>query len=136
MQKPATATVTREDPTSGAASSDGATDESTDAVMARRRRAVIIGLGVLAVLQAADVKLTWELLANNGSELNPVGRVLIGTGAAIFAKFSVLAVLLALALSRRPVRLGFVCGVWAVTGIYVAVVAINFYSLHLVGGLS
>ena len=38
-------------------------------------------------------------------------------------------------LSRPVVRLGFVCSVLAVTGIYLAVVAMNLYSLHLVGGL-
>jgi hypothetical protein len=109
--------------------------EETAVVMARRRRAVIIGLGVLAVLQAADVLATWALLANDGAELNPVGRALIGSGGAIFVKLAIIAALLALVLSRPLVRMGFVCGVWAVTGIYVAVVAMNLYSLHLVGGL-
>jgi hypothetical protein len=103
--------------------------------MARRRRAIILGLGVLAVLQAADVLVTWALLANDGAELNPVGRALIGSGGAIVVKFAILGALLALVLSQRVVRMGFVCGVWTVTGIYVAVVAMNFYSLHLVGGL-
>ena len=109
--------------------------EDTTAVMAGRRRAVILGLGVLAVLQAADVLATWALLANDGAELNPVGRALIGSGGAIVIKFAIIGALLALVLSRPLVRMGFVCGVWAVTGIYVAVVAMNLYSLHLVGGL-
>jgi uncharacterized protein DUF5658 len=104
-------------------------------VMARRRRAVILGLAVLAVLQAADVLATWALLANDGAELNPVGRALIGSGGAIVVKFAIIGALLALVLSRPVVRMGFVCGVWAVTGIYLAVVAMNLYSLHLVGGL-
>jgi hypothetical protein len=104
-------------------------------VMARRRRAVILGLGVLAVLQAADVLATWALLANDGAELNPVGRALIGSGGAMVVKFAIIGALLALVISRPLVRLGFVCGVWAVTGIYLAVVAMNLYSLHLVGGL-
>jgi hypothetical protein len=103
--------------------------------MSRRRRAIVLGLAVLAVLQAADVLVTWALLANDGAELNPVGRVLIGSGGAIVVKFAILGCLLAVVLSQRFVRMGFVCGVWAVTGIYVAVVAMNFYSLHLVGGL-
>jgi hypothetical protein len=123
----------------GGAVVEAATDEvSTDdgaLVMARRRRAVMIGLAVLAVLQAADVLLTWALLANDGAELNPVGRALIGSGGAIVAKFSIVAVLFALVRSRPIVRMGFVCGVWAVTGIYVAVVAMNLYSLQLIGGL-
>ena len=103
--------------------------------MARRRRAVILGLAVLAVLQAADVLATWALLANNGAELNPVGRALIGSGGAIVVKFAIIGALLALVLARPVVRMGFVCAVWAVTGIYLAVVAMNLYSLHLVGGL-
>jgi hypothetical protein len=102
--------------------------------MARRRRAVVLGLCVLALLQFADVLLTWALLANNGAELNPVGRALIGSGGAIVVKFSIVAGLLLLVLSRPFVRMRFVCAVWAVTGIYVAVVAMNLYSLHLVGG--
>jgi hypothetical protein len=102
--------------------------------MARRRRAVIVGLAVLAVLQAADVLVTWALLSNDGAELNPVGRALIGSGGAIVVKFAILGALLALVWSQRTVRLGFVCGVWAVTGIYVAVVAMNVYSLHIIGG--
>jgi hypothetical protein len=113
---------------------DATLDETTE-VMARRRRAVLVGLSVLAVLQAADVLATWALLANDGAELNPVGRALIGSGGAIVVKFAIIGALLALVLSRPLVRLGFVCGVWAVTGIYVAVVAMNLYSLHLVGGL-
>jgi hypothetical protein len=110
-------------------------DEDTAAVMAGRRRAVILGLGVLAVLQAADVLATWALLANDGAELNPVGRALIGSGGAIVVKFAIIGALLALVVSRPLVRMSFVCGVWAVTGIYLAVVAMNLYSLHLVGGL-
>ena len=102
--------------------------------MARRRRAVIVGLAVLAVLQAADVLATWALLANDGAELNPVGRALIGSGGAIFVKLAIIAALLVLVISRPLVRMGFVCGVWAVTGVYLAVVAMNLYSLHLVGG--
>jgi hypothetical protein len=104
--------------------------------MKRRRRAVIVGLGLLAMLQLADVLLTWALLANNGAELNPVGRALIGSGGAIVLKFAIVAGLLVLVLARPFVRLRFVCAVWAVTGIYVAVVALNLYSLHLIGGLS
>ena len=110
-------------------------DQSAPRVMARRRRAVVLGLAVLAVLQAADVFATWALLANDGAELNPVGRALIGSGGAIFVKFAIIGALLALVLSRPVVRMGFVCGVWAVTGIYLAVVAMNIYSLHIVGGL-
>ncbi len=109
--------------------------EDTAAVMAARRRAVILGLGVLAVLQAADVFATWALLANDGAELNPVGRALIGSGGAIVVKFAIIGALLALVISRPVVRMSFVCGVWAVTGIYVAVVGMNLYSLHLVGAL-
>jgi hypothetical protein len=109
--------------------------EDTAAVMAGRRRAVILGLGVLAVLQAADVLATWALLANDGAEINPVGRALIGSGGAIVVKFAIIGALLALVISRPLVRMGFVCGVWAVTGIYLAVVGLNIYSLHLVGGL-
>ena len=74
-------------------------------------------------------------LANDGAELNPVGRALLGSGGAIVIKLGIIGVLLALVLKRPFVRLGFVCGVWAVTGIYVAVVAMNLYSLHLIGGL-
>ena len=109
--------------------------EDATVVMARRRRAVIVGLGVLTVLQAAHVFATWALLANDGAELNPVGRALIGSGGAIVVKFAIIGALLALVLTRPVVRMGFVCGVWAVTGIYLAVVAMNLYSLHLVGGL-
>ena len=112
-----------------------ATHARSTGVMARRRRAVILGLGVLAVLQAADVFATWALLANDGAELNPVGRALIGSGGAIVVKFAIIGALLALVISRPVVRMGFVCGVWAVTGIYLAVVAMNLYSLHMVGGL-
>ena len=131
----ARATVTLEDAKLEDAQLEDTAVEDTSAVMARRRRAVIIGLGVLAVLQAADVLATWALLANDGAELNPVGRALIGSGGAIFVKFAIIGALLALVLSRPLVRMGFVCGVWAVTGIYLAVVAMNIYSLHLVGGL-
>jgi hypothetical protein len=104
-------------------------------IMARRRRAVVLGLGVLALLQFADVLLTWELLANDGAELNPIGRALIGSGGAIVVKFAIVGGLLALVLARPYVRMRFVCAVWAVTGIYVAVVGMNLYSLHLIGGL-
>ena len=50
---------------------DGTPLEDTTVVMARRRRAVIVGLGVLAVLQAADVFATWALLANDGAANPP-----------------------------------------------------------------
>jgi hypothetical protein len=134
LRKAAAATVAPGDvTTASAAASQG--DPRAAAVMARRRRAVLVGLAVLAVLQVADVALTWALLANDGTELNPVGRALLGSGVAVVAKFSILAVLLVLARARPVVRMGFVCGVWAVTGIYVAVVAMNLYSLQLTGGL-
>jgi Domain of unknown function (DUF5658) len=129
------ATVTLADATPADTTLDDETLNNTKAVMAGRRRAVILGLGVLAVLQAADVLATWALLANDGAEINPVGRALIGSGGAIVVKFAIIGALLALVISRPLVRMGFVCGVWAVTGIYLAVVGLNIYSLHLVGGL-
>jgi hypothetical protein len=129
------ATVTLADARLRDTTLEDTTLEDTAAVMAGRRRAVILGLGVLAVLQAADVLATWALLANDGAEINPVGRALIGSGGAIVVKFAIIGALLALVISRPLVRMGFVCGVWAVTGIYLAVVGLNIYSLHLVGGL-
>lgn len=131
----AAATISVGNTTSANTTTGDTTFVDTAQVMARRRRAVILGLGVLAVLQAVDVLATWALLANDGAELNPVGRALLGSGGAIVVKLGIIGVLLALVLRRPFVRMGFVCGVWAVTGIYVAVVAMNLYSLHLIGGL-
>jgi hypothetical protein len=109
--------------------------EGVAQVMTRRRRAVVLGLALLAALQTADVLTTWALLANDGAELNPVGRAILGSGSAIFLKLGIVASLLVLVLRRPVVRMGFVCGVWAVTGIYVAVVGMNVYSLYLLGGV-
>jgi hypothetical protein len=99
------------------------------------RAAALIGLVLLAVLQAGDLLVTNALLAKDGSELNPLGRALLGSGGAALAKFGILALLTAVVIHRRVTRLGLVCAVWAVTGIYVGVVAMNVYSLHLLGGL-
>jgi hypothetical protein len=110
-------------------------DEDVAQVMTRRRRAVVLGLALLAALQTADVLTTWALLANDGAELNPVGRAILGSGSAIFLKLGIVAALLLLVLRRPVVRMGFVCGVWTVTGIYVAVVGMNVYSLYLLGGV-
>jgi hypothetical protein len=98
----------------------------------RGRTAALLGLVVLAVLQAADLIATGALLHHHRAELNPLGRALIGTGGAVVAKFGILAALMALVVLQRVTRLGLICGVWAVAGIYVAVVAMNFYTLHLV----
>ena len=70
-------------------------DQSAPRVMARARRAVVFGLAVLAVLQAADVFADMGAVGQRRGRAQSGGPRPIGSGGAIFVKFAIIGALLA-----------------------------------------
>jgi hypothetical protein len=109
---------------------DGGTDRTADL----GRTAALVALTVLASLLAADLLLMNALLERHAADLNQLGRLLVGAGAAGTVKIVLIAGLMALVLRQRATRLRLVCTVWALTGIYVTVVVVNAYTLRAATG--
>ena len=88
------------------------------------RRAGLIALGLLFVLNVADVVVTRLLLNRGGVELNPLADHLLASNATLVVKVGIV-VVLALRLRRRPPGIVVLCFMWLVVGVYVLVVVVN-----------
>lgn len=91
---------------------------------AELRRAGVVALGLLLVLNVADVVITRLLLDRGGIELNPLADRLLASNSTLVVKVGIVAALTVRAL-RRPPALIVVCFMWLVAGIYVLAVALN-----------
>jgi hypothetical protein len=92
----------------------------------------LVALVALATLLAADLLVT-HALVQRAAPLNQLGRALAGTGDASVVKLVLVAGLSAFVLRQRATRLGLLCTVWALTGVYVTVVLVNAYTLRAAG---
>lgn len=88
------------------------------------RRAGLVALGLLFVLNVADVVVTRLLLDRGGVELNPLADQLLASNSALLAKLAIV-LLLTLHVLRQPPRLIVLCFMWLVAGVYAFVVVIN-----------
>jgi hypothetical protein len=98
-----------------------------------RRKAALVGLLVLATLLATDLLVMDAVLARYAGDLNPLGKALVGAGGAAAVKIILIAGLMAFVLRQRVTRLGLVCAVWTVAGVYMTVVVVNAYTLRAAG---
>ncbi len=88
------------------------------------RRAELVALGLLFVLNVADVVITRLLLDRGGVELNPLADRLLASNTTLVVKVGIVVALAVRAL-RQPPRLIVVCFIWLVVGIYVLAIALN-----------
>ncbi|HUY06460.1 MAG TPA: DUF5658 family protein [Acidimicrobiales bacterium] len=99
----------------------------------RIRQMTIAGVIVLAVLNGADA-VTTRLVLNHATsgavEANPLAGILLAAGTLLYVKLTIVAVLGLAALWDRP-RLGFLIGIWLVTGMYAAAVLSNVMLLRM-----
>jgi hypothetical protein len=88
----------------------------------------LIPVVLLVALSVADLITTRALQARGGTELNPVGRWLIGHGALAEAKLVIVSAMAGLALLARSHR-WIAHALWFVAGIYAAVIGIHIAQL-------
>ena len=91
---------------------------------AELKRAGLTALGLLAVLNLADVVITRLLLSQGGVELNPVADRLLASNTTLLVKLALVAAL-AVHFVRHGPRLTVVCLMWLVTGFYVLAVVVD-----------
>jgi hypothetical protein len=97
------------------------------------RRATVLPVAVLAVLNLADVLLTRIGLRLGAVESNPVARVLLVGGHVQIVKAGLICLLALRMAHRRPtLRLAITC--WAVTGAYAMVVVSNAVAIWTLRG--
>ncbi len=92
------------------------------------RRAGVVALVALAVLNVADVITTRLLLGRGGIELNPIADRLLRSNLALVVKLGIVIVLGAHFIRRRP-SLNVVCTMWMVVGVYALVVTLGITQL-------
>jgi hypothetical protein len=88
----------------------------------------LVPVVVLVALSVADLITTRVLQARGGTELNPVGRWLIGHGALAEAKLVAVVFMAGLAMLARS-RRWIAHALWFVAGIYAAVIGIHIAQL-------
>ncbi len=88
------------------------------------RRAGLLAIGLLAVLNVADVLVTQLVVRRGGEEMNPLVRDLLESNGALGLKLAIVALLAVDFLFRRP-RLVILCALWLVVGFYMAIITIN-----------
>ena len=88
----------------------------------------LVPVVLLVALSVADLVTTRVLQARGGTELNPVGRWLIGHGALGEAKLVAVACMAGLAMLARS-RRWIAHALWFVAGIYAAVIGIHIAQL-------
>lgn len=91
------------------------------------RRHTFAAIGLLAVLNAADIVLTRMILAHTGvrAEANPVARLLLVDFRVEMAKVLILVALGVRVVRSRASNLNVLCLAWGVVGFYVMTVAVN-----------
>jgi len=88
----------------------------------------LIPVVLLVALSVADLVTTRVLQSRGGTELNPVGRWLIGHGALAEAKLVAVGCMAGLAMLARS-RRWIAHALWFVAGIYAAVIGIHIAQL-------
>lgn len=88
------------------------------------RRAGVVAVVILGILNVADVVITRLLLARGGTELNPLADRLLASNTALVVKLGIVA-MLAVQLARARPQLPVVCLAWLVVGVYSVVVTID-----------
>lgn len=101
----------------------------------RVRMVTMIALGLLAVLNGADVVTTHMLLVHQGMEANPLSSILLASQSLLWVKLGLLALLGLKVAYSRP-RLGVMGAACFAAGIYATAVLSNVLVLHLVAGVS
>lgn len=101
----------------------------------RLKRVALIGIVILAVLNAADAVTTDLVLRSlpaGTTEANPLANVLLagGTPRLLLTKLVIIALLGTSILRHRP-RLGITIGVWLVCGFYLTAVVSNALILRM-----
>lgn len=102
----------------------------------RLKHTAVIGIVILAVLNAADAvttNLVLRSLPAGATEANPLANVLLagGTPRLLLAKMVIIALLGISILRHRP-RLGITIGVWLVCGFYMTAVVSNVLILRTI----
>ena len=96
------------------------------------RRAALIALGLLLVLNVVDVILTSRFMEKGVAEGNPIMAPIVESSAlAMGLKVAVLGVLGWRFLTRK-VPIGVLCAAWGVVGIYATVAYVNVLVLRAV----
>ena len=85
---------------------------------------------VVAVFNVADVVTTHLVLGRAGVEANPIAGVLLGSGAILWVKLALIALVMFMAI-RIPPRVGVLLMAWFVAGVYGAAVLSNALVLRL-----
>lgn len=90
-------------------------------------------IGVLVVLNGADVVTTHMLMAHHGMEANPLSSLLLASQSLLWVKLGILAMLGLKVVRSRP-RLGVMGAACFAAGIYATAVLSNLLVLHLAAG--
>lgn len=96
----------------------------------RVRRVTLAAIGLLVVLNGADVVTTRLLLAHRAAEANPLSSLLLAGQSLLWVKLAILAVLGLKIIRSRP-RLGIMGVACFAAGIYATAVLSNLLVLHL-----
>ena len=104
------------------------------AVGERVRTVTLFAIGLLALLNGADVVTTHLLLAHRGVEANPLSAFLLSSQSLLWVKLGILAVLGLKVVYSRP-RLAVMGATCFAAGIYATAVISNLLVLHLATGV-
>lgn len=96
----------------------------------RVKMVTLVAIGVLAVLNGADVVTTHMLLAHRAVEANPLSALLLASQSLLWVKLAILALLGLKVAYSRP-RLGVMGAACFAAGIYATAVISNLLVLHL-----
>lgn len=107
----------------------------TGPIADRVRLVTLVALGLLAVLNGADVVTTHMLLVHRGVEANPLSSVLLASQSLLWVKLGLVALLGLKVVYSRP-RLGVMGAACFAAGIYATAVLSNVLVLHLTASIS
>lgn len=113
---------------------DGAVVVRTVESERQHRRARLIGVVLLVLLNVADLVSTDAFLDAGVEEGNPVGAFLLSRGWAGWAKATLL-LILGWRVTQSPPRIGTTCALWFVVGVYAMAVTFNVMVLQAIGVL-
>lgn len=105
---------------------------TVDESVRRHRQARLLAVGLLVVLNVADLLTTRAFLAAGALEGNPVGAFLLDRGWAGLAK-GILLLLLGIRVLRAEPRVGTTSALWFVVGVYATVITVNLMALRSLG---
>lgn len=94
------------------------------------RRATIVAIVLIGLLNVADVFTTHLVLDRRGVEANPLAGALLSSGALLWVKLAMVVAAAVVALRIRP-RLGVLLLAWFVAGVYATAVLSNLLVLRL-----